>query len=203
MHAWWLSALLIVTVLSGCAQSDEGRAGDPAETVQDVGDIDVPDDADVEAINGSKIVRFAGVTLPFGHTFRLPEGATMVRFVADPLDADSIGVSMRNEDTGRRRCNQQPVVGFGQSLMGERSCSSLAAIDPPGTNWTVSAGGSGAADIRIEFLNQAPDGPAAFLNLQNLSHATHDLQPTQAAYVPSFDGTRIWVEWTVPQGEGP
>ena len=70
-----------------------------------------------------------------------------------------LGAEMRDVYQGRR------IVGFGQNLVGARSCSSIAALDPAGTEWTVRATGPnlappgeparyGAADARIAELDK-------------------------------------------------
>lgn len=192
---------LLVPILSGCLSDDGPDDGDVPVARLDI--QQVPRDAVLEETVEKASLVWNKVGLPFEHTFPLPEGATMVRFVADPGAGGTLGVSMFHEDTGRRRCNQQSVVGFGQDLLGPRSCSSITALDPPGTEWTVRATGPPTADVRIEFLSSPVDGIAGMLDLSKISHATFDLQPTQGRYAPSWDGTQLWVEVTLPEGEGP
>ncbi len=191
---------LLIPLLSGCVSESAPEADSVQTASLDI--QEVPADATLEQTFEKATLVWDAIELPFEHTFPLPEGATMVRLLADPGDA-TVGVSMWHEDTGRRRCNQQSVVGFGQTLLGERSCSSITALDPPGTEWTVRATGAPTADVRIEFLARPVDGFAGQLDLSQLSHATHELQPTTYGYVPSFDGTLLWTEVTLPEGDGP
>ncbi len=198
MRGLFVAALMVAVALSGCAtDGDEGPEASIDQPTPDapilVGDVK----------QKATEMLFNATALPFSKSFEIPEGVTMIRFVADPLDANTVGVSMKNLETGRRRCNQQSVVGFSATLTGERSCSSITALDEPGTLWEGTATGSGKADIRIEFFTQPVDGIAGRLNLQNLSKATHDLEPTQYFTVPSFDGEPLWVEITKPKGPGP
>ncbi len=202
MRAWLIVSILVAVGLSGCATTNEPTPDNEVPASLDTGAI-AADGAAIKILEEGAELVFEAVDLPFTHKFAVPEGATMVRFVADPLDANTIGVSMKNDDTGRRRCNQQPLVGFGQTLMGERSCSSITALDPAGTMWSGTASGSGTADVRIEFLTTPVDGVAGQLNLGNLSHAVHELTETQGFYISSHDGAQLWVEVTLPVGEGP
>ncbi len=201
MRVLAVAAILIAVTLSGCAST--GGAEDEASTQSvALGPIDAKGAALNITEEGAQLV-FARVQLPFTHTFPTPAGATMVRLTADPLDASTISVSLSNDDTGRRRCNQQPVVGFGQTLLGERTCSTITALDAPGTNYTARASGTGLATVTIDFFTKPVDGFAGQLNLDQLSQATYELLPTQYLRVPSFDGTDLWVEVTLPKGEGP
>ncbi len=222
MKALFLAALLSLTVLSGCigdtddpdhAHGNAPYSGDGRALVET---IQIPDGATMTLGEGGPILEWLGAGSPFQAEFTLPDGATMVRFVADAGDDESVSVSMWNSDTGRRRCNQQTVEGFGQGNPGPRSCSSIAAVDLPGTNWTVRATTSAPAagllespqpapsiDARIEFYSEAPDGPAAGVAWDKLSKATYDIQPTVGQYITAHDGTQLWVEVTLPIGEGP
>ena len=203
MRVLWLAMILVVPVLAGCA-SDNDETDEPAPAAGlDPDNVKVPQNARVNRTIEGLSLEFPDVSLPFSETITIPEGATMVRFVADPGAGNTISVSMSHAETGRRRCNQQPVVNLAETLTGARSCSSIAAIDPPGTEWTVFANGGGTADARVEFLSTPVDGVAARLDLSQLSHATYDLQPTEYLQVPSFDGTILWVEVTLPEGDGP
>lgn len=205
---------LLVPILSGCL-SDAGPDPDAPTGVASLDIRKVPGGAVLENTAEKAVLTWTDVELPFTHTFALPDGATMVRFVADPATTDTVSVAMAHAETGRRRCNQQSVVGFDQDLLGARSCSSITALDPPGTEWKVRATaptptGAGTeapapptADVRIEFLVTPLDGLAGMLDLSQLSHATHDLQPTRGSYVTSWDGTQLWTEVTLPEGEGP
>ncbi len=198
----WLALALLIPLFAGCL-SNEGSGNDDSTTTSSLDIDNVPANAVLEETAEKFSILWEKVSLPFTHTFALPEGATMVRFVADPGDANTVGVAMYNEDTGRRRCNQQSVVGFGQTLFGARSCSSIAALDLPGDEWTVRATGGSVADLRLEFLVRPVDGIAGMLDLAQLSHATYDLKPTTYQFVNSFDGAPLWVEVTLPEGEGP
>ncbi len=151
------------------------------------------------------------VELPFEERITLPEGATMVRLVASVGAGEALNVGMANADTGRRRCNNPTSLAYGLSMTGEKSCSGITALDPPGTKWIarvtdpLATGDEeplrGAA--RIEFLTGQPDGLAGMLDLSQLSQATYGIASHEWLRVPSFDGTELHVEVTLPEGEGP
>lgn len=200
-----VACLFILSGLAGCVSDDPTRPTDAlrGDAALLADSLILPEGAELEETADGLIAVFEDVERPFSSTFKVPDGATMIRFVADPGAGNTVSVSMSNAETGRRRCNQQPVVDFGSSLVGARSCGSLTAIDPPGTEWTVSSPGSGLIDARIEFLHSPIDGVAAMLDLSQLSHAVYDLNPTRGEYVDSHDGTPLWVEVTLPKGDGP
>lgn len=194
--------ILLTTVLAGCIGGGSDDADrDALATLRD--HLVLPEGAELLEEDGHLVALFETAESPFRTVFQVPEGATMVRFVADPGEGFTVGVSMNHNGTDRRRCNQQTVIDLQQPLTGPRSCSSLTAIDPPGTEWVARASGPATFDARIEFHPGPVDGPAALLDLSQLSHATHDLQPTDGFYVESFDGTPLWAEVTLPEGEGP
>jgi hypothetical protein len=200
-----LCVVLLLVAFAGCLASDEGsaptgRAGDRDRIVATLPQIA---GAQRSEEPGAVVLVVAEAALPYEASFGVPDGATMVRFVADPGADATVGVAMSIDETGRRRCNQQSVVGFAQPLTGERSCSSLTALDPPGTLWSVTASGTGSAAVRFEFYHTQPDGVAGRLHLDRLSQADHAIRDTDAFYVESFDGTPLWVEVTVPAGDGP
>lgn len=203
MRAQLLSLLFIASAFAGCASTSDAGDPAPASTGLDANAISAPVGGRLNQTLEGVNIELPDVSLPYELTFAIPEGATMVRFVADPGAGATVGVAMWHSDTGRRRCNQQSVVDLGSSFFGPRSCSSIAALDAPGTNWTARATGPAKADLRVEFLSRPVDGVAGMLDLGQLSHATHDLRPTEYLEVPSFDGTALWVELTLPEGEGP
>lgn len=214
-----IAVLMVLPALAGCLSDEGPQGGDTtvAPLMEDA--IEVPVGATLEAIEGGFAAVWNAVESPFEANITIPEGATLVRWIADPGDDTSVSVTVSHADTGRRRCNQQPVVDLGASLLGARSCSSIAAIDPPGTQWTVSAfvpGGAGGFPLptggateaptlsgRVEFLDVPLDGIAGQLDWSQLSHATHDLLPTEGFYLNAHDGVELWVEVTLPDGEGP
>lgn len=203
MRSVLVALFMVSTILAGCASNDGGSETTPETPSLQKDGITVPDGAVLNESFDGFVLEFLDAVLPFRHEFSLPEGATMVRFTADPIGAATVNVGMSHSDTGRRRCNQQSVVDLGSPFVGERSCSSITALDPPGTNWTAFANGPASADVRIEFLSTPVDGFAGQLNLDQLSHATFDLHPTEYLTVPSHDGTELWVEVTLPVGPGP
>ena len=204
MRSVLVALFMVSTILAGCASSDGQK--EPLEAIPSQlskEGIQVPEGAVLNESFDGYVLEFLDAVLPFRQEFSIPEGATMVRFTADPIGAGTVNVAMSHSDTGRRRCNQQSVVDLGAAFVGERSCSSITALDTPGTNWTAVASGPAAADVRIEFLGTPVDGFAGQLNLDQLSKATFDLHETEYLVVPSFDGTELWVEVTLPKGDGP
>jgi putative CocE/NonD family hydrolase len=204
MRAVLLTAILIAPLLAGCFTDgpDEDHEVENASTLASYNTI--PEGAQYIAMDGGMSLVWKDQERPFNTTFALPEGATMVRFVADPGEEGTVGIAMWNTETGRRRCNQQTVIDLDNALTGPRSCSSIAAIDDPGTLWDVVTGsGEDLPEVRIEFYHTPLDGPAANVDWSLLSKATHELQPTTATHIQSFDGTNLWVEVTLPEGDGP
>lgn len=210
MRVALLPLLLTIPILAGCIGDDDPNPSEDKLPLR--GDPDalaaydaIPEGADYVPMDGGMALVWTEQERPFNTTFQLPEGATMVRFVADPGEGDAVGVAMWNNDTGRRRCNQQTVVGFFASLEGPRSCSSIAFIDDSGANWAVvtSSTGNNLPEVRIEFLHTPLDGLAGQIDWTKLSRAGHDILATEGFYVDSHDGEPLWVEVTKPVGEGP
>lgn len=211
MRPLFLAFVLTAPLLAGClSDGDTADGSGPTEALH--GDPEllatydaIPGDASYVPIDGGMALVWTDQERPFNATFVLPEGASMVRFVADPGEEETVDVAMWNEDTGRRRCNQQSVVDLNEPLRGPRSCSSIAYIDDPGTPWSVRTGSGDdpLPEVRVEFYHTALDGPAAAVDWAKLSKATHDLQPTQGFHIASHDGLELWVEVTLPEGQGP
>ncbi len=199
-----LALALTAPALAGCITPLTPGATSTATGT--LGLIEVPAGATlVEESAGRAILRWTDVDLPFQETFALPEGVTMVRAVATLADAVSVSATMWNEETGRRRCNTDRVDLWDVPVVGTSTCSGLAAIDPPGTVWVARATGAlaSAATVDIVFDAAPLDGLAAMLDLTQLSMGTFDVTDTQYLEIPSFDGTSLWVEVTLPDGEGP
>ncbi len=195
--------LLLAPALAGCIAVEPV---DPAATLTpNAIAMTVPDGATLIRETDRAILEWANVSFPFTTTVTIPEGATLVRGIGI-VDADlPVSVSMRNADTGRRRCNTDVVDAWNLPVRGVSTCSGIAAIDPPGAKWDVSASarGPGLGIVRVEFGTMPLDGLVGTLDLTQLSMPTFDLEPTRYLKVPSFDGTPLHVEVTLPVGEGP
>ncbi|MEA3202559.1 MAG: hypothetical protein QOI63_225 [Thermoplasmata archaeon] len=202
MRAALLLAALTLPLLAGCLQAP-APAATPALPPIALGDVKLPEGAVAQAIEGGIALVWKGAALPFTNKVTLPQHATMVRLMADPGATGTINLGMSSVESGRRRCNNPTVQDFDHPLTGPKSCSYLAALDPVGAVWKVAAFGTGKADVRVEFLAKPLDGLAARLDLSQLSLPTHRLQATTTEFVPSFDGTRLRVEVTLPEGAGP
>lgn len=202
MRAPLLSLLLVLPALAGCiaAQTD-----DLTPAAAQLAGVEVPAGAKLVEDARGTLLRFADVKLPFEKTVTIPEGATVVRATGTLVDDLRVSAYMYNEDTGRRRCNTDVVDAWNLPVVGSSTCSGLAAIDPPGAKWTVRVSGPAAAVATVDVLFETLplDGIAAQLDLSQLSMPTLDLVETQYLEVPSFDGTPLWVEVTLPEGEGP
>jgi predicted acyl esterase len=201
VRAFLVVAALSIPLLAGCLQQPGGQSQSLLPVA--IADVKVPKGAVTEALQEGVALVWKAAALPFTSKVTLPEHATMVRLVADPGAGKSVGLGMANAESGRRRCNSPTVLDFDHPITGPKSCSYLAAIDAPGAEWKVAAAGSGKADIRVEFLSRPLDGLAAQLDLSQLSLPTHKLAPTATQFVPSFDGTKLRVEVTLPEGPGP
>lgn len=195
-----LAVALAVPLLAGCLSSEPNPPATSGPlTVSDV-TLPKPGGWVLEPIAGGVQAVFKGATLPAQVEVTVPAGATMVRAVAD---SGASGVGMANTETGRRRCNNPTVESFSDPFAYPKSCSSVAALDAPGASWTAYFGGSGTGDLRIEFLSTPLDGLLGMLDLSRIDPPTHGVLPTETLFVPSFDGTRLRVEVTLPEGPGP
>lgn len=190
----WL-VLLAVPVLAGCTSQP------PTHAAIALSDVAVPEGATMASIGHGVAATWSAAKLPFTTTVVLPEHATMVRVEADAKA--TAGIAMSNAETGRRRCNNPTVESFSQSLTGIRTCSGLTGIDQVGARWKVTVGGTGATDVRIAFLDLPVDGLLADVDLSLIDKPTLPLQQTTVQMVPSWDGTPLRVEVTLPQGPGP
>lgn len=218
MRSLLVGLLLALPALAGCFAAETEDPAAVAGAGLDLASIVVPEGAELVADPAGAILRFANVTLPYSSNFTLPAGATIVRAVATVPEGVSVTSTMWNEETGRRRCNADALDAWNLGITTRHQCSGLAAIDPPGAMWRVSANAppistadpvTGEATVpqvgtvEVVFETTPLDGLASRLDLSQLSMPTHELQETQYLRVPSFDGTSLWVEVTLPQGEGP
>ena len=219
MRILWVAVLgLVAPALAGCI-SDIAPASVGAASSLGLADLEVPDGAELVEEGSAVVLRFAGVELPFEHEFTLPEGATIVRAVARVEDDVTVASYLYNSETGRRRCNPDYVDFWNAPVTGTHSCSAVAAIDRPGANWTLMASAPGVSvdgptpltpmtearlgTVDLVFETAPLDGLAGQLDLSQLSMPDHELQDTTFGYVESFDGTPLWVEVTLPEGDGP
>lgn len=198
MRAILLVTILLLAAFAGCT----ARSPAPA-TLPTVGPVEKVEGAVTQAIAQGTALVWDKVKLPFTAKITLPANATMVRLVADPGSTASVALGMANNETGRRRCNNPTVTDFSNYRPGAKSCSGVAVIDAPGTVWRVAVAGVGTSNVQVQFLNTPLDGIAAGINVAQLSMATYKLQPTTTEFVPSFDGTKLRIEITVPEGPGP
>lgn len=197
-----LALALIAPLAAGCLGSDgkdDGPTGVAAPLAAD--DITVPEGASLEAIAGGFAALWTEAALPFSTPVTIPDHATMVRLVADGSQVG--GLSVFNSETGRRRCNNPSVESFSEAFASPKSCSSAAALDAPGTEWTANIGGSGTADVRVEYLAAPLDGLLAGLDLSLIDPPTRGIKDTTVQFVPSFDGVLLRIEVTLPDGVGP
>jgi predicted acyl esterase len=201
-----LALVLLVPLLGGCL----GGAPDPGPPAPalNLGDIQVPDGARLVATATGAALEWTDVAFTFRETVKIPAGVTLVRAEAELVGAEgSVRAYLFNAETERRRCNIDSAATAWNVLHTVRhQCSGLAAIDPPGTEWVIQVTGpSEQVENRVRLVLEATalDGVASLLDLGRLSMPTHRPQPTRGEYVPSFDGTPIWVEVTLPDGEGP
>jgi predicted acyl esterase len=194
---------LLVALLSvaGCVSPPAAETPPPVNLLV-ASDITVPEGATLEAIEGGFAAVWPKAALPIDQEFKVPANATMVRAVAE--GPDGVRVSMYNDATGRRRCNTPTVESFSDLHRSPVSCSSVALLDEPGAVWHVRAyGQTGQAALRIEYLGIPFDGLLSGLRLDLIDPPTHELKPTEFLTVPSWDGTPLRVEVTLPEGPGP
>ena len=195
-----LATLALLLPLAGCLGGND--ADTPTLVPLDQSDIILPAQGNpvLEAIESGFAAVWNGTQLPLVVEVTVPPHATMVRAVAD---SGATSVTMSNLDTGRRRCNNPTVEDFSTSFQYPKSCSSITALDNPGTVWRVSFNGAGSGDVRVEFLDAPYDGLLAGLDLSGITKPTFDLEDTVVEFLPSHDGVLLRTERTLPQGSGP
>ena len=198
MRPLLVAVALLAPVLAGCVAAPGALKAASAPAL-DVGAIVPPEGATVEVIEGGARLVWAAVALPMKESFIVPEGTTMVRLTAEGGAADALGVTLRNAETGRRRCQTPAVVSWGEGILGRKSCVALTAVDDLPAEWEVSvAGAQKARLVTVDLLGGPLEGPAASLDLSHLSKPAFGLLETEVVKVESFDGTRLHVEVTRP-----
>lgn len=165
--------------------------------------------ATASATNGKRGRRtvLKDVALPFQRLIRLDASTEVVRVA---VAGEGTSISMKHAKTMRPRCytasatswddNRTKVgpVYIGTSVPGRLSCSGLTALDPPGTKWMLSIGGTGRADVTIDYGTRVP-GPTGDLNLGRLSMRRYRMGPTKDVMIKSFDGTELHAQITRPK----
>ncbi|HEX2022615.1 MAG TPA: CocE/NonD family hydrolase, partial [Candidatus Thermoplasmatota archaeon] len=195
---------LLAAPLVGCVAPESPAATSLASL--DPAAIAVPEGAELVAEEGRALLRFLDVSLPFEQEITIPAGATIVRAVGRIGEDAPLAASMANTETGRRRCNVDRLDAWDLPVTKVSVCSGLAAIDPPGASWTVRLFAPASIEtgtVEVVFETTPLDGIVGTLDLSQLSMPTHELEETQYMEVPSFDGTPLWVEVTLPKGPGP
>jgi putative CocE/NonD family hydrolase len=204
MRARHLLAVLVLctTGLAGCLGGEPGPSEAASTDAADQLDLDAPDDATVEELEEGVRLAWTDVELPFETDVEVPPNATVVRAEAE---VDGPYVRMTNADTGRRRCNVDLKHTWEDFHDDVARCSGLAVVDDLPANWTVTANGAPeAADrVTVDILTSEIEGPAAELDLDKLDKPTRELQETESVRIASHDGTELYAEVTLPEGEGP
>ncbi len=195
----FLAAILLAPALAGCVDNDSN----PVNAFE-LDTIKVPAGATLHEDGAGAYLKWLEVDLPFTYEFELPAGVTRVSLVAKGADDDAFRPYLYHEDTGRRRCNTDVVAAWNLAPLGQNQCSGLTAMDRPGTVWAARVTGpSLAGEVHLHFDTRPVDGIAGTLDLDTLSQA--DFEPGEFWWerVPSFDGTELHVEVSLPDGEGP
>lgn len=197
-----LCLLVCAPVLAGCLGSGLAPAATtdaPALTLDKV-----PEGAKVETLPDGLRLVFDAVEIPFETTLAIPAGATLVRATGIAGADEYVSVTMRHAETERRRCNFAPVDAWYVPVLGQASCTGVTAVDRLPDEWIVRAAGAVTkATLQVDLLTTPYDGIMAQLDLAQLSMRDHELAKTEVQMVPSFDGTLLRVEVTLPQGPGP
>ena len=164
----------------------------------------VPEGAVVESVEGGLRLVFDAVDLPFERDITIPPGTTLVRATGIVAEGSGVSVSMRHADTLRRRCNFAPLDAWDAPVLGRGSCTGVTLVDALPAVWQVRAFSPDATGrVEVELLATPLDGALARLDVSQLSKREHELEPTKVLKVPSFDGTPLHVEVTLPKGPGP
>ncbi|MBW3583903.1 MAG: CocE/NonD family hydrolase [Euryarchaeota archaeon] len=200
-----VSLILLVPLLAGCLGDDSENPPTGAQPRLAIDEIRVPAGAELIEDATGAILRWTDIKLPFKEVITVPNGTTLVSAQATIADDLSIRTYMSHNETGRRRCNPDALDAWNiPATRGAHACSGLAAIDPAGSEWKIQALGAGTATtIQVVYDARPLDGLAARLDLTKLSMPTWDIQDPEGFYIDSFDGTPLWVEVTLPEGEGP
>lgn len=141
--------------------------------------------------------------IPFALDIEIPEGVTEVTALVEHEGEGQVSVVLRNADTGRRRCSPWPDEGWSTASTGTR-CAALTVVDVLPATWTVEVRGpDGPATLRLVFRTTPLDGAVSHLDLDRLSRPVFGVVPTKVLKVPSWDGTPLHLEVTLPDGEGP
>ena len=197
-----MRALLVVVALLSVGCVAPGLTRDPA--LPELTLPEVPEGATVLPIEGGLRLVFGGISFPFEKNITLPEGATLVRATGIVGDGDAVSVTMRHAETLRRRCNLAPVDAWDAPVLGRATCSGVTLVDRLPDVWQVRASSVvEAGNIEVEILSTPVDGILAELDLSQLSMRDFEVKGTEVLRLPSFDGTELHVEVTLPEGPGP
>lgn len=165
---------------------------------------EVPMGATVETIPGGLRLLFDAVAFPFAENITIPVGTTLVRATGIVGPDESISVNLRDAETGRRRCNFAPVDAWDVPVTGEGSCTGVTLVDKLPATWQVRGSSiAGKGKVQVDLLTTPLDGPLAELDVSQLSMRDFEVDGTEVLRVPSFDGTEMHVEVTLPKGAGP
>lgn len=165
---------------------------------------EIPEGAKVESIEGGLRLVFDAASFPFKQNVTVPEGATIVRATALAGASDAISVTMRNAETLRRRCNFAPVDAWSAPVLGQGACSGVTLVDHLPATWEVIAASAALkGSVQVDILTMPVDGILAELDASQLSMRDFEAGETTVEKVPSFDGTELHLEVTLPQGDGP
>lgn len=194
--------IVAVALLSaGCVVPGLTQTDVPVDL--DLGEL--PEGAVVETIEGGLRLVLDAVDLPFEQNITIPVGTTLVRATGIVGDEESVGVSLRHAETERRRCNLAPVDAWDVPILGKSTCSGVTLVDALPAVWTVRVTSplTDAGRVEIDLLTTPVDGILAQLDVSQLSMHAYEPGETEILRVPSFDGTELHVEVTLPEGPGP
>lgn len=209
MRATVLAALVVLPLLAGCI--GQPLAPQSLPVAFDPASVPLPKGATLEAIPGGAVLQWVDALLPFRENVTIPRGATLVRVVTEVGPEQAVSVGMSHAETGRRRCNGPIVTAWDQPFRGKVSCAGLTAMDALPAVWAISSNSPAPAPapgeqperrkgtVRVEILSTPLDGPAARLDLSQLSLATFELEDTQVLDIPAHDGVPLHLEVTLPK----
>lgn len=199
-----IALVLVLSLLAAGCVVPAGLRNDAA-AVPKLGEVAVPSGATLEAIeNGARLV-WSKVDLPFDENITIPQGATVVRALTKVGDAEAVSVALRNAETGRRRCQTPAVESWNEAILGGNACVGLAVVDRLPATWRVSASSLAVptADlVAVEILSTPLEGPAAKLDLSQLSMPSYEMLDTEVVKVKAHDGALLHVELTRPDAGG-
>ena len=202
MRVLLATLVLVAPILAGCLAEGPTATVEPS-SVAAVAAPRVPEGATLEAIDGGYRLSWTELPIPSRVEVEVPEGTVLVRAVG-LLEDRPVYTFMWNEETGRIRCTPPFVVSWTEGPVGANACIGLAAVDLLPATWSVYLTGSVGmrgpgqrplvGDLQVEFLSVPLQGPAAALDLAQLSMPAFGMTEREVVQVEGAGGAKLHAE---------